>query len=258
MKKLILFIFLTSLTLTSKGQINTGVFDENAETVKKNQTDERPYVIGQKRTAVEIGFNPQNIFGNADSGDIFGFINNMLIMRFFNGEGKATRIGANVSYVTRNEIIQQADIENDIPELRAKYSAYALYFMPGFETHYGNNPKVSPYTGFQFLIGITGNRQEVEAEDENRIVSVALVNDPEAGGYGAFNIGGGFMTGVDYYIASRLYIGAEVGIGVQYSKFLPTKVIDNVNRQTSTYENGNQFMLSPYLTSASVRLGWTF
>ncbi|NPA43853.1 MAG: hypothetical protein GXO27_07480 [Chlorobi bacterium] len=214
-----------------------------------------PYSRGD--VAIEVEFNPQKIFAS-DSGAIFGLVNNTFKYRMFKKKGRAVRLGFYVGFTHRDDIIQQENSGEGQKELHERFTGFGLAFMPGFERHYAAGKRVSPYTGFVMMVAYSQNQLEVESQDGGSVSSVILVNRPDLPYAGALAVGAGFVTGVDYFVAKHLYLGVELGLGGQYTRYLPVQVKGSGVTESVEFDRGFEITLAPALTTAAFRLGWVF
>jgi len=131
--------------------------------------------------------------------------------------------------------------------------------MPGLEKHFQVSDKISPYVGFQALLGYTTTSYSEEYQDNDKVYVATLTNSNNGAGVGSLDIGVGLLSGVDYYFVKHFYVGVELGIGASYSKKLTTKFTDSQDSDNnSEFKNGYQILLAPGLTTGNIRLGWTF
>ena len=257
MKKIILSIAI----LWSFGYVSAqdnGIFDnETTTTTPSGNTREQIRLYGPGDKTLEVGFNPRSIFNASSTEDMFGLIGNQIRYRSFGSQGKAFRMGLGFHYVYLNNVIAQPSGSN--PALHERINLMGISLMPGYEKHYRISRVFSPYTGFQFLVGYNRTSYTLENLNGSSVYEEKWINHPSALGNGSFDIGAGFITGFDYFIVSHLYLGLELGIGLQYSKLLNAQYINEDDSSLDEdYEMGSAFILSPGLTSGFIRLGWVF
>jgi len=254
MKHLSLIIVVLFATFSLSAQ-NDEIFgnnkNENPFTGQSNMQEAGSHVI-------EVSFNPGNIFGSG-SGDVFSLINGTLKYRYFKSSTKAARYGIKVLYLRDTNIIQQADNDLDLLELKSYTTVYGISFMPGGEKHFNVSDRISPYVGWQLLLGYQATSYTEEFQSGDDVETETVKNSPNYAGEGYWNAGIGVFSGVDYYFVKHFYVGVELGIGAGYMKKLKTKYEnssdDDLNEE---YNNGNRFMLAPGLTTGNIRLGWSF
>ncbi len=206
----------------------------------------------------EVNFDPGNIFGS-NSGDQFNLFDGGIKFRAFTSEKSAFRAGLDISFLNATDILQQEDITNGDEELKGTLSSLSIMLKPGYEKHFGDLARLSPYIGIQGLIGYSSSAATEERQNATTVYLVTWRNDPVISGYGSIDVGVGVFAGVDYYFVKKLYLGIEIGYGVQYSNLLKTKYT-NQNNSQSDYEekNGSVIGIAPSLATGNLRLGWTF
>ncbi len=249
MKKLFLIFIFATFNLTTGVYGQNNIFDENEPQAGATAT----YKSGT--VSMEINFDPAQIF-SSNGGTIFSLIENGIKYRKFSTSDRAFRLNAGLMFVKQTDIIQEADPDNDIPLLKEFTTGYRISLMPGFEKHYHGGDNLSVYTGMQFLLAYGKYTQKTEVEDGDGVGRITKVNWDDDH-KGALDIGAGFVTGVDYFIARNLYLGVEIGFGIRYSKFLDGKIVYE-DGEEETFAQGNTFSIAPGLTTAALRLGWTF
>ena len=246
-----LFIILAFIMMGTYAQ-NDNIFDNNSK-----GTQNGDYMQSAGSHSFEVSFNPSNIF--ATGGDAFSLINGTVKYRNFSTAQKALRIGLNVNFQNYTDIIQQADEDVNLKELKQYTTVYGITLMPGFEKHFDVSDRISPYVGAQAIISYKQTSEKTEYEDGDSIETIEYINSAGHAGDGYLAFGPGVFTGVDYYFVKRLYIGVEVGFAFQYYSMLSAKKIDSGDSDNNDeYKNGSQMYFGPGLTTGNIRLGWTF
>jgi len=245
--KITLILILASISLL-KAQDNTK-FNTSTDEVYKQ-------VAGDK--SFEVNFDPGKIFGS-NPGNQFNLFDGGIKFRSFLTESSAIRVGVNISFFLATDIIQQSNTENNLKELKSKSSSFSLMIQPGYEKHFKGTKRLSPYIGVQGLIGFRTTKYIEENQKNSLVYTKTWNNDPNKLGYGNLDIGLGVFAGIDYYFIKKLYMGIEIGYGIQYSSLLNTKYT-NEDNSDSDYDNnnGNVIGISPSLATGNIRLGWTF
>lgn len=216
------------------------------------------YKQAEGNISFEVNFDPGNIFGS-NSGDQFNLFDGGIKFRVFNSEQSAFRAGLDISFLNVTDILQQEDIPNGDEELRGTISSFSIMLKPGYEKHFGDNARLSPYIGIQGLLGYSSSAAIEERQNATTVYLVMWRNDPSMVGYGSIDIGVGVFAGVDYYFVKKLYLGIEIGYGAQYSNRLKTKYTNENNSQADYEEkNGSVIGIAPSLATGNLRLGWTF
>lgn len=246
MKKLLFTMFFISSFLMIKAQ--NDVNQQNSLDTLKQQKGDR---------ALEVNFDPGKIFGS-NEGDQFSLFNGSIKYRKFNSDLSAFRTNINLIFLNTTDITQQEDKENDRLELKDKTNMFTLNVQPGWEKHFSANKRMSPYVGIQCLIGFSTSTVTNEYQYDTDIYIEKWINDND---YlpGLITVGIGTFAGIDYYFVKKLYLGLEIGYGLQYAKLLKTKYLDEKD-DSYDYErnNGSVFGISPALATGNLRLGWTF
>ena len=224
----------------------------------QNESKDEIYKQVAGDNTFEVNFDPGKIFGS-NQGDQFSLFSGGIKYRNFITETKAFRLGVNLSFASATDITQQSDpIENKL-ELKDNYNLFAIGIQPGFEKHFGKNKRFSPYIGFQFLIGYQTTTYKSENQETQSIYVEKWINDPEKTGIGYISAGAGLLAGFDFYFVQKLYLGLELGYGIEYADILKTKYTnERYSNLDEEYKNGNAWRVSPTLATGNIRLGWTF
>ena len=216
---------------------------------------------------IEVNFAP---LGGSPVALPFG-----LKFRSFSANNTALRLGVFVGYDNTSTITQEEDFDDDNEqiaiELSDRMSSFTIALQPGFEKHLTGTDRLSPYWGGYLNIGYTSNTEIMEMQD-----FIGDGTDPglQVGDTktttGELNLGLNLVSGVDYYFAEHIYIGAEVGFGFAMSNDLKSKetintteLNDNGNWVDVTEENesivGQErgFQVGPNVV-AQIRAGWLF
>ncbi|WP_309609943.1 outer membrane beta-barrel protein [Flavobacterium sp.] len=147
----------------------------------------------------------------------------------------------------------------------------------GVEKHFAGTDRLSTYAGADLVFGTSGNNEEetdnpsgdyTKLKNANRPFSAATVGPPATpeipARFAETYFGVRLITGADYYIAKKLYLGVEVGLA-----FLSTTQKDTVlssqtttgsvvsTSETTISPDNSGFEFSPRL-SGGVRLGYQF
>jgi len=257
-KNLLSVLFIFSLLSLQAQKNDDDIFNEKEDTT----TTHKSYTTYKQESgdnSLEVSFNPGNVF-SSKNGDAFSLTNTGIKYRSFKTDNTAFRMGIDLTYYKKSDISQEEDSDLNQLELRNKVSHYHIHLMPGFEKHYDVSNRLSPYTGIQFLVGYGHNSIVEEEQDGNSIYTITISNTyDEHFGAASLDVGAGLVAGFDYYITKKLYMGVELGFGLQYSKQLKT-TYSNSNNHDFDYEmvHGGVVLLSPNMTNGNVRFGWNF
>ncbi len=129
-------------------------------------------------------------------------------------------------------------------------------FGLGVEYHFNGTGRLSPYIGGELSVSSTSQSQynSTTQSDKNKVSSI-LVKGPNGFGGGC-----SLFLGADYYIARHLYLGAEAGWGIDYTKTggVTTVTTDDINSTTiksnatgGTFTGGNSIQ-------AGFKIGFVF
>jgi len=199
------------------------------------------YKPGAGDFSLEVGFAPfgQNII---NSGDLAGFIHF--------SDNLALRVGLVFGVDTyswdKGETGDNLETE--------KTSSFKLALQPGIAYFFSGTQRLAPYIGAGLGIGFISNKLTQESGSVKKETTHYTSGD-------AFSFGLGAFTGFNYYVAQKLYIGAEVGLGLDYYSIPVSKVTYSGSNAPSTpaeskvKEHGMHIGLD---ATALLRLGWTF
>lgn len=182
--------------------------------------------------------------------------------RRFIADKTALRATVFVGYNTSSTITQQADANANLLELKDRERAFEIGIRPGIEKHLEGTERLSPYFGAEidFAIRSTKNRSERQVGVDEVETYTQTNGDYAAGtadGFTRFGLNGVF--GADYYVAEKLYIGAELGFGFSVVRDAKIKEADTAEGFTAgdDIKGGGSFTLAPNVL-AQLRLGVAF
>lgn len=217
---------------------------------------------------IEVNFAP---LGGSPIALPFG-----LKFRSFSANNTAIRLGVFVGYDNEKTITQDEDFNDDNEqtalELADRMSSFSIAIQPGFEKHLTGTDRLSPYWGGYLNIGYTSNTENTEfTRPIGDMMDSDLYLADETTKTGQLNLGLNLVSGVDYYFAEHIYIGAEVGFGFAMMNDFKTTVTTNTTTENSdndawietTEENEstvgktNGFQIGPNVV-AQIRAGWLF
>ncbi len=174
-----------------------------------------------------------------------GLAQGMLRGRYFLNEGMAVRVGFGLGMGSTTTTLANTQ------ETVAKTTGFGL--AVGVEKHLEGTAKLSPYLGAELAFGIGSGSSETTnfggtAGDKQSIT-----------GGGTTAMGLNALIGADYYIAEKVYIGAELGVMI----FGSTTVADTetettiggvTGKATTTGSKGSNFGINP-AALGQVRIG---
>lgn len=180
----------------------------------------------------------------------------LLRFRYFNTEKVAYRLGFNVSSTNDKKNAYGVDA-NQKGTFTQK--ATNVLINLGIEKHFTGTDRLSPYVGGDILFG-TGSGTETAENTTNKGATYTkdVFNETKGPGYVSFGLRG--VVGADYYIAKRMYLGVEAGLGLVYEKEGKTKTTTTAAGVTTTTEHksaGSSFNIKPSVITG-VRVGFAF
>lgn len=183
----------------------------------------------------------------------------MLRFRYFQKEDIAFRLGFNVESTNdKTNVFGPNGSKGTITE-----SATKVLINLGVEKHFAGTARLSPYVGADLLFG-TGSSK---VKTENAILAGnpatgAYANDTfmdaKAPSYTSIGLRG--VIGADYYIAKRLFLGVEAGLGFAYEKQGKSETTTRVGNTTTTTKfdsAGSTNTISPSVITG-LRVGFAF
>ena len=189
MKKLLLFTALASFTFASaQVTTNAGTFNKPAE----------------GDTAFEMQFMP-----NLDGAAMFADRGATVTMRKFESADKAVRWSASLDY------------NNDGDRLTP--TNYSLGLGYGIENHFTGAERLSTYWGYGASMTYRGEsdyEQDVLRTDDDGFPILDGQGNEQfdavtvEGADGVLTLGAGVFLGADYYIMPKVYVGVELGYGL--------------------------------------------
>jgi opacity protein-like surface antigen len=174
--------------------------------------------------------------------------------RRFTSETSAIRATVYVGYMNETEIKTQEGPGQK--ELKIKNSSFEVGLRPGIEKHFAGTDRLSPYIGAELDFAIkTSTKKEDNGGAGGSDVTVTTTKNDD--GFTRFGLNGVF--GADYYVAEKVYLGAELGFGFSYSKESAVKVSDTAPGFVAPddVKGGSTFAIAPNVL-AQFRLGIVF
>jgi outer membrane protein W len=145
-------------------------------------------------------------------------------------------------------------------ELSMGESSFDISLAAGIENHWAGTDRLSPYWGYVGSLGF-GNERATQEYVTNADDDVEKLVESSQG---SLTVGVSGVVGFDYYFADNLYLGAEVGFGIQYMMMFDENIEtpgsdDDGDFQIdeSTAPGGNEFGIGP-VVQGSIRLGFLF
>lgn len=209
------------------------------------------------------GTNPFSIEGgltiNTQTGSTFAAPS--LKLRYFVNDKISTRLGLAINSTKSIDKIyglndQGLPVESKLGTYEEK--DFRTQISLGAAYHFSIKEKLSPYAGLDFAF-LTGSYTETWKNTDQNLTGY----DDSKNGHYKYKYGGwGFMifTGVDYYFAENIFVGAEIGIGMMSYKDKNGEWSQTVGQTTTTVDIFSTFSESYFgnMASTMIRLGWRF
>jgi len=164
----------------------------------------------------------------------------------------ALRATVYLGYTSSTEVTQQADEFPGAQELKTKNSSFEIGIRPGIEKHLAGTSRLSPYFGGELDFAIKTSKEKEEVQAGTDVEENVIKNED---GFTRFGLNGIF--GADYYIAPKVFLGAELGFGFAFTKDSKTVTEPAGGGDTVTEKGGGSFILAPNVL-AQFRLGIVF
>lgn len=210
----------------------------STSSASSSSSDYKP-AAGEKSLEVQfapLGGNPISIGG--------------IRLRSFSSSTSAMRLNVFIGYNTSSDITQQEDSDNDILETKDVSSSFTIALAPGIESHFPGTDRISPYVGAELPLSYTSSSEKVEQQVADEVQYTKTID-------GSFSVGLNGLAGVDFYFTPKMYLGTELGFGLQYTKTLPTKTKLSEGDAPDPVKNGSSFTVAPNV-QGQIRLGFLF
>ena len=226
MKKITIFLVLALVSLSSFAQ-----------------------TIREGRFGTEIHFTPWT------PGQNFTLVEGVKA-RFFITDNLAVRTTLNFSTNPQTEY-EYTGANLDETKTKSNWTTFGI--NPGVEYHFASYNRISLYAGAEFRFNM-GKAKGVETYSNNNDKVEWIGFNPNTNQRNSTTIGAGVFTGVDFYILSRLYIGAELGLRFTSTstREFSTKLTTGgttVENKIKDYDKEAEFR---FFCNPAIRLGWNF
>jgi hypothetical protein len=220
MKKVVLFIALVATTVAG--------------------AQAQKFQGGEKN--LEVQFSPL-------SGNPIGI--NGLRFRMFNSESSAIRVGFSVGGSNVTDVrVDPYEVSGPSgplskSELYSTTKDFNFSIRPGYEIHFAGTDRLSPYIGAELLFQMNSSSYSEEYHGGN---TDANDLDDQAANWSTWNIerkegssvfGLNAVGGVDFYFADNFYLGAEIGLGFQSTKYKNSELTISDEAAAFWYSNGS-------------------
>lgn len=140
------------------------------------------------------------------------------------------------------------ETDNSVPNFKEESHFYGFGLGFGMERHFTGTERLSPYVGGDVLLGYgNGNVKTTN--------SIANTVD-ETKGPSIFRFGVRGVFGADYYIAKRVFLGVEAGLGLMYESEGDT-TFKSTNNPDVVTKGGSSFRITPEVVTG-IRVGFAF
>ncbi len=150
------------------------------------------------------------------------------------------------------------DVLDNGDEVTTTRSTFDVTVAGGIEFHLPGTDRLSPYYGGFLQLGL-GRESRVSDEIGFNSDFEPIIDGESSRTDGFFSIGVFGVGGFDYYFAHNIYLGAEIGFGVNFTSMFDTQFESTQGNETTSSEmpNGNSFELGPGAVGR-LRLGILF
>ncbi len=220
----------------------------NPPSIVVPSTNSNPIVINKQKKG---NYNIEALVNIGSSGVGIGI--DELKIRYYYSKNRAYR--ARFSGIIKSDL---NDISpNKTTRSEVKYDRQKLLIAGGIEEHYNHSNRINSYVGFE--VGGWYDKESTKASNSKDGISFAQGYSYEKTlTESALFING--VAGLDYYLNSQFYMGAEIMVGVsnRTSNYSGVRVIagNSIESQTGFYSGGG---FEGHLTySKGIRFGYKF
>ncbi len=216
MKKLFTILALTSIVFVSNAQRSSKATKTETENFGSSTSEYKPSK-GSITTEVGLVGGLGDSRYNLNTSTSFGG-SPTLKFRYFYKDDIAFRLGFSANRSATNTDVTSTTTTSPVPTPAPAFIPSTKTFNSdsffginlGVEKHFKGTDRLSTFVGADLLIGSRRSFREVV----NNITasSSSTVTDRNNNGNSYFGLG--LLTGADYYIAKKLYLGVELGIAL--------------------------------------------
>ena len=142
------------------------------------------------------------------------------------------------------------------------YTQTVFSFAPGFTYSFKGTRRLAPYIGGEFQFATASNKFDEKSFDYEFTESnrERLYGGSYEGIYPFNAYGVNLITGFNYYFAKNIYLGVEVGLGVQFmqNKKWKTEELDGLDSDTEESKASSSVFAAALYANPQIRLGWAF
>lgn len=142
----------------------------------------------------------------------------------------------------------------------SKYGDFSINL--GYERHFYNYGRVDLYAGAEVIYKHrwAGSKEEVYDADNNWVSTSETINYINGGNKAGNDFGFNVFTGINFSVYKGLYVGAELGLGLEFDNdcWGKNKYTDKGgSEETKGFNKSKGFDLA-FKANPALRLGWTF
>jgi hypothetical protein len=177
--------------------------------------------------------------------------------RYFLSDNMAVRIQFGIFANNSSRI----DTFNNGSTLEDKERLLNINIKPGIEKHFEGTDRISPYVGAEIDFAIQSVSQiDERATATNSVGTVTTKGQNGRGEDGYTRIGLNLVAGADFYIFKNLYLGTEIGWGLQRQNLATIKTelsgFDGAQAPKDVERGGTTTIGTNFV--GAFRLGWVF
>lgn len=252
MKKILFSLLAVAAAFSANAQITNdkGTFEKPVAGALAIELQVSPNIIGAGTfnlndpflQILSSGLNTNAIEGNTGTGQSFAnvtAVSPMLKARYFIADDVVLRVQLGILSASRTMKNEVAGVSTS-----DKLSKGGFALALGVEKHFSGAERLSTYAGADILFG-TASAKSVTDNGTTALTSKQ----------GSFGFGVRVVTGFDYYFIPKVYLGAELGLGVSSNSYGVVKasggpLVDGKAKSAN-------FALTPFIIPA-FRLGYRF
>ena len=216
-------------------------------TISTSAVAENNYKPEAMSVATEINY----AFDGANTDAGFQLPNYGAKVRLFLDDNWVVRLNLGLGVNSNKDITYDTNADDEEIEITSTETTTTFSIMPGFEYHFNNFDRISPYVGAElgFRTGSTKTVDENEDADTRSEVKNQLFG---------FTINA--VSGVDVYLCKGLYVGAELGLGYNLTNNKrSSSVFESGKDKTETDGNSSKKVSSfGFHVTPTLRIGWFF
>jgi hypothetical protein len=267
MKKLFTILALTSIVFVSNAQRSTKTTKTETESYGSSSTSEYKPSKGSITTEVGLVGGLGNSGFNLNTSTSFGG-SPTLKFRYFYKDDIAFRLGFSANRNASNTAPTSTTTTSPVPTPVPAFVPSSTTFNSstffginlGVEKHFKGSDRLSTFAAADLLIGTRSSYSETV----NNTTATSSTTTTDKNNNGDSYFGLGLLTGADYYIAKKVYLGVELGIALLRSsdkdrvRTTQTTTSSTVNTTEITDSvGGSNFAIATTLMGG-VRIGYQF